>query len=93
MYLCSIYTTTERAGLGVTQQTCILEVLGLMSVGALTILTKIFPGFSKSLQKNAGIVPWLDYDRFLTNSYQYIIHTSVVLPYDAVLLDTKTVEK
>jgi hypothetical protein len=38
------------------------------------ILTDVFSGFPESLQANAGVVPLLGYDRFLPNSFQFVIH-------------------
>jgi hypothetical protein len=40
----------------------------------LTGYTKVFHGFSQSLQANAGIVPKLGHDRFLPYNLQLINH-------------------
>jgi hypothetical protein len=46
-----------------------------LSAWGLAILTKVFRGFSQSLQADVGIVVYLksDHDRFLPYTFQFII--------------------
>jgi hypothetical protein len=62
---------TEQLDLEVTLWTCTQLISNLGQV--LSILTRAFCSFPQCLQANAKI-PWLLYDHFLPNPFQFIIH-------------------
>jgi hypothetical protein len=53
---------------------CIPEVTGLNPGYDASYVTEVFRAVPQSLQANEGIMPQMDHDRFLPQSYQFINH-------------------
>jgi hypothetical protein len=53
-----------------------------LSSGTLDILTEVFRGFPQPFQANAGIYSPLGHDRFLPNSFHFIIISHLIINHD-----------